>query len=128
MGKADNKKNIQGSATHGLKKAGHIFVQICKWIYKLRGIILSVPVAVAAIYLAVRSGKVLPASVGINLQASGEFASMIDRGVAVWVPLGITAGCIVFTCCSRRMTYPWLISIFTLVIPILLQITNAFIA
>lgn len=126
MGNMDNQKKVQQSAENKFKKAGQTFVKICKWIYKLRGIILSVPVAVVAIYLAIRSSKALPASVGINLQASGEFATMIDRGLAVWVPLGITAGCIVFTCCSRRMTYPWLISIFTLVIPILLQLTNSF--
>ncbi len=128
MGRTDKKQNIWDSVGPGLKKTGHIIVLICRWIYKLRGLLLSIPVAVAAIYLAVQNSNSLPASVGINLQANGEFASMIDRGVAVWVPLGITAGCIVFTCCSRRVIYPWLIGIFSLVIPVLLLLTNTFIA
>lgn len=128
MGKTDKKQNIWDSAGPGLKKVGHGILITCRWIYKLRGLLLSIPVAIAAIYLAVQSGNNLPASVGINLQANGEFATMIDRGVAIWVPLGITTGCIVFTCCSRRVIYPWLIGIFSLIVPVLLQLTNSFIA
>ncbi len=128
MEKSDKKQNIWDSMGPGLKKTGHIMAVGCKWIYKLRGLLLSLPVAIAAIYLAIQNGANLPESVGINLQANGEFATMIDRGVAVWVPLGITAGCIVFTCCSKRVVYPWLIGIFSLIVPILLQLTNTFVA
>lgn len=126
MRKADNKQNFWQTVKPGLKKTGHILALIGKWIYRLRGFLLSVPVAVAAIYLAVRSNQTLPQMVGIDLQASGAFGTMIDRSVAVWVPLGITAACLVFTCCSRRVVYPWLIGVFSLVLPILLQLTNAF--
>ena len=128
MEKSNNKQNILDSVGSGLKKVGRGILITSQWIYKLRGLLLSIPVAIAAIYLAVQSGNNLPASVGINLQANGEFATMIDRSLAVWVPLGITAGCIVFTCCSRRVIYPWLIGIFSLIVPILLQLTNTFIA
>ena len=128
MERSAKKQNTWASVGAGLKKTGSVLWAGCKWVYKLRGLLLSIPVAVVAIYLAVKNGSALPASVGINLQANGEFATMIDRGVAIWVPLGITAGCIVFTCCSRRVIYPWLIGIFSLIIPILLQLTNSFIA
>lgn len=128
MEKADKKKNFWDSIGPGLKKTGRVIWRICQWIYKLRGLLLSLPVAIAAIYLAVQNSEKLPAAVGINLQANGEFATMINHDVAIWVPLGITGLCILFTCCSRRVVYPWLIGIFSLIVPILLQLTNSFIA
>ena len=128
MENSEKKQNIWDSMGPGLKKTGRGILTTFRWIYKLRGLLLSIPVAIAAIYLAIQNGSKLPASVGINLQASGEFATMIDRGVAVWVPLGITVVCIIFTCCSRRVIYPWLIGIFSLIVPILLQLTNEFVA
>jgi hypothetical protein len=36
----------------------------------------------------------------------------------------ITGASIVMVLCSRRVTYPWLISVFTLILPILLMATS----
>ncbi len=105
-------------------KSYAVFKKICNWIYRFRGPLLSAPIAIAAIYLAVKSQQNLPDQVGINLLETGEFSKMIAKGVAVWIPLGITGGCLVLTCCSRRVVYPWLIALFTLVIPLLLLLTN----
>lgn len=99
---------------------------IFRWIYNLRSLILSIPVAVAAIALAIRNQANLPDLVGINIQATGEYAQMISKGVAVWVPLGVTAMCLLFVFCSRRVIYPWLISLFSLVLPLFIWFTNVF--
>ena len=76
--------------------------------------------------LAVYNEATLPALVGIDLQASGEYGQMIAREIAVLGPLALTALCLLFMFCSRRVVYPWLISIFSLVLPILILITNIF--
>lgn len=106
------------------------FVSVCKstwkWMYKLRGITLAIPVAAGAVFLAIYNMATLPAEVGIDLQASGEYARMVSKSVAVFCPLGLTALCLVLMFCSRRVIYPWLISLFSLVLPILILITNIF--
>lgn len=96
------------------------------WLYKLRSIVLAVPVAIAAILLAIRNIAALPAKVGFDLQASGEYAMLIDRSVVVMVPLVVTALCLLLTFCSRKVLYPWLISVFSLTLPILFYFTNIF--
>lgn len=99
---------------------------IVAWIYRLRGVILAVPVVYAALKIAQYNMEHLPEAVGLNLQATGEFASTISREFAVYGSLGVTAACLVLMLCSRKVMYPWAISIFTLVIPILLLISNLY--
>ena len=53
-------------------------------------------------------------------------AQMISRDLAVLGPLAVTGGCLLLMFCSRRTFYPWIISIFTLVLPILLYLTNVY--
>ena len=109
-----------------LKKIWTYAKIVGQWIYKLRSVILSIPVIIAAISLAVDNAARLPVFVGINLQANGEYAMMIERNVAVMVPLLITVGSLLMMFLSRKVLYPWLISVFSLVVPILLWITNIF--
>lgn len=109
-----------------MRKIGKVFYQIGKWIYHLRGVFMSVPVGIAAVWLAVQNTANLPEQVGINLLANGQYEYVIDRSVAVLCPLAVTAVCLLLMLCSRRMTYPWLISIFSLVVPVLLWVTNVF--
>ena len=109
-----------------LKKIGHVLGQIGKWIYRLRGFFMAIPVALAALYLAAQNMSRLPEEVGINLQANGEYAFLISRGLAVMAPLVVTGVCLVMMWLSRRTIYPWIISIFSLVLPILIWITNVF--
>lgn len=95
-------------------------------LYKLRSIFLSIPVALAAVMLAVRNMRLLPETVGINLLASGEYQWMVARSVAVLGPMAVTALCLLMMFLSRRVVYPWLISIFSLVIPLVIWVTNVF--
>ena len=97
-----------------------------EWVFRLRSVGLAIPVAVGAVCLAVYNEATLPAMVGIDLLASGEYARMIPREVAVIGPLALTALCLLFMFCSRRVVYPWLISLFSLVLPLLILITNIF--
>ena len=96
------------------------------WAYKLRSVLLSIPVAIAAISLAIRNMAKLPEQVGLNLQANGEYAVMVGRGVAVMGPLAVTAVCLLLMFVSRRVLYPWVISLFTLILPLLIWVTNVF--
>lgn len=99
---------------------------ICRVIFRLRKIIMAVPVVIAAIRLASQNMERLPEMVGLNLQASGEFATFVTRNYAVYGPLGVTLFCLFLMFCSRKTLYPWAISIFTLAIPYLLWLTNMY--
>lgn len=122
------KKN--GPAIEKIKKIfaniWKVFVMTARWVYRLRSVFLAVPVALVAIRLAIYNTANLPDQVGINIQTTGEYAQMVDKGVAVMGPLAVTALCILMMLCSRRMVYPWLVSIFSLVLPVLIYITNVF--
>ncbi len=99
---------------------------LCLVIWRLRSVFMAIPVGFAALWLASYNSEHLPVLVGINLQTTGEFARHISRQSAVTWPLIITGGCLVMTFLSRKNLYPWLISIFSLAIPVLLLITNMY--
>lgn len=132
----ENQKNTFGrSAATGsrkdkvipvLHKISKVLAAVWKWVYRLRGAVLAIPVAIAAISLAIYNTANLPDLVGINLQANGAYAMMVERGTAVSVPLLITGVCLVLMFISRKTIYPWLISVFSLVVPILIYFTNVF--
>ena len=121
----NSKKEIQSEP-----KKGNLVLRIIRgffrWVYYLRSIFFAIPVVLGALYLASYNMENLPEQVGIDLQATGEYAFMISREMAVMAPLAVTGACLVLMIFSRRMIYPWLISIFTLVLPVLLLITNIF--
>lgn len=110
----------------GLKKTVGVLKSVGKWIYKLRSVILAIPVVAGAVALAIHNLVTLPDMVGINLLATGEYAYTVGKSVAVLVPLALTAVCLLLMFCSRRVLYPWLISLFSLILPVLIMITNLF--
>ena len=95
-------------------------------IYRLRSIVLAVPVVVGALFLAIHNQAKLPAMVGFNLQQTGEYAQVVAREIAVLGPLALTAVCLLLMFCSRKVLYPWLISLFSLALPVLIYVTNVF--
>ena len=95
-------------------------------LFRLRKVVLAVPVVSVALKLASYNREHLPELVGINLQSSGEFTQMISRDMAVLGPLGLTVACLLLMFCSRKAMYPWAISIFTLAWPLLLLISNLY--
>ena len=117
---------VKNSAGSVLKKISRVFGLILTWIYRLRGIFLAIPVVYAAMKLASYNMEHLPQIVGINLQSSGAFADTISRELAVYGPLGVTAACLVLMLCSRKVMYPWAISVFTLILPVILLLSNRY--
>lgn len=98
------------------------------WVYivKLRKVILAAPVAWAAILLALRNLSQLPELVGLNLQADGSFAIQMGRLPAVLAPLLVTAVCLLLMFCSKRTLTPWLVSVFSLSLPVIILVINIF--
>lgn len=117
----------------GLDKAGEVFGKagyFCgaagRWIYKLRKLILALPVVILCVYLAVRNSQQLPEEVGLNLLSDGSYEHMIPRNIAVLGPVMVTALCLLLMMCSRKTLYPWLISLFSLVLPLMLMLGSIF--
>lgn len=108
------------------QKIGYVLKLAGMWIYRLRRVILAVPVLWAALRLAAQNMSRLPEQVGLNLQASGAFAQLVDRNYAVYCPVCVTALCLLLMFFSRKPLYPWLISVFSLVLPILIYLTNVY--
>ena len=105
-------------------KIGSVIGSICSWIYKLRKLIMAAPVVYLAIRIAIANSNRLPEAVGMNLQSNGEFAMMVTRNYAVFGPLLVTGFCLLLMFCSRKTLFPWIISIFSLVLPYLIYYTN----
>lgn len=95
-------------------------------LFHLRKIVMAAPVVYYAMRLAAYNAVNLPETVGLNLQANGTFAETISRASAVNGPLMLTGGCLVLMFLSRKTVYPWVISMFTLIVPIVLLITNLY--
>ena len=108
------------------KKTGRVLRTIWIYLHKFRGIIASIPVAVAAIWLGLRNMAELPESVGINLLADGGYSMMVVRPLAVLAPMLLTLVCIFLTACSKRTLFPWMVSVLSLLIPLLIWVTNLY--
>jgi hypothetical protein len=109
-----------------LRKIFEVARILCLAAYRLRSVFLAIPVIFLALRLAAYNSEHLPLLVGLDLQTSGEFAKTISRQTAVTFPLFLTGGCLVLTFLSKKTLYPWLISVFSLAIPILLLVTNMY--
>ena len=82
--------------------------------------------ASSAMMLAINNQAKLPEVVGLNLQNNGAFSIQIAREIAVLGPLAVTALCLLLVFCSRRTLTPWLVSVFSLALPVLILVINTF--
>ena len=112
--------------SHGTKKTTGSLVAAWKYISKFRKIFLAVPVGTMAVILALQNMVKLPVIVGLDLQTSGDFSIQIVREVAALGPMAITALCLLLMFCSKRVLTPWLVSVFSLLLPLLILVTNTF--
>ena len=119
-------KDIWGKISPVLDKIEEVIAVICRCIFKLRKLFMAIPVVYLAVQIASKNMERLPEAVGLNLQSSGEFALMVTREYAVYGPLGVTAFCLLLMFFSRKALFPWIISIFTLVLPYLIYFTNIY--
>lgn len=115
--------NTTGSVYSKIKNVIGIIIMV---IYRLRAVFMAIPVVYGALKLAAYNMQHLPEQVGLNLQSSGEFALYVSRSLAVLGPLVLTGACIVMMFCSRKTMYPWAVSIFTLILPLLLLVSNVY--
>ena len=107
-------------------KINHVISMIGTWLFRLRKPVMAAPVVYYAVKLAQYNQTHLPEQVGVNLQSTGEFAQYISRNLAVMGPLALTGGCLILMFCSRKAMYSWAISVFTLALPLLLLLSNAY--
>lgn len=121
--KAEYQQFLETKSGQKLKDVGTVLRLTFKWAYKLRSLVLSIPVAVIALALAVRNLAQLPAQVSFRLL---QYQFVISKGIAVSLPVAITAVCLCMMLMSKKMLYPWLISVFSLVLPIALWFTYLF--
>ena len=120
----DKIKGYWAKAEPTYRKIEEVIGVIFRCIWKLRKVFLAAHVVYYALKIAGQNMERLPETVGFNLLSSGEFAAMVSRNYAVYGPLGITAFCLLLMFCSRKTLFPWIISIFTLVLPYLIYYTN----
>ena len=113
-------------ADKGLKKAKSFWKKAWPWIWQSRKILLAIPVVYLMLYFARLNWNVLPESVGLHLLNTGEYAQYITKQMAVYVPLGVTGGCLAMMFLSRKTLYPWMICLFSMLLPLLLLLTNVF--
>ena len=103
---------------------GKAFLVVWNHIVRLRKVIVAIPVAILAVYQAVFNLANLPTVVGLGLENSGEFAVQVSKEVAVLGPIAVTATCLLLMFASRRTLTPWVVSLCSLLLPLLIYITN----
>ena len=124
---------LQEKAAPFLTKAGAIWQKVKEiwvvawpWIWRLRKVLFAIPVVYFALYFARLNWNMLPEQVGLNLQTTGEYAKYITKEMAVYGPMGITGACLAMMFLSRKTVYPWMICMFSMLLPVLILITNIF--
>ena len=100
-----------------------LFEVVCQWLFRLRAVFMALPVLCIAIVQAVQNSAKLPEKVAFYVPLSQQellTAKAIEftRETAVFFPLNVTILCLVLMFCSRRTVFPWLVSIFSLVLPL----------
>ena len=117
---------------------GRAIAKLWSYIFKLRALFMAIPVAMIVIIEAMINMSRLPdtleyATNGLDFDATqtlfGPFVMHIEqmsRETAAMGPLMLTAVCLVLTIFSKRTLFPWIISIFTLVVPVLLYLMTQY--
>ena len=108
-------------------KISAFFMATDKWTYKLRGVVLAIPIVVISILLAVSNMATLPAAVAISLPnvVNGILVFqevMVSKILAVFIPLLVTAFCLLMMFLSKRISFPFLVSVFSLILPIFFNV------
>ena len=108
------------------RKIGRVFYIIGRVLFHMRKIFLTLPVAWAAFKVYTYAKEMLPEDVGVWLLESGEYQFTLDREASLMSCLAVTAACLVLMFLSRRTILPWVVSLFTLVLPFVLVLSNMY--
>lgn len=127
------KRSFLQMIEYGLEKFGQwicnlgsFFKKNWRWSFELRKVVMAAPVVVLMVALANECRKRLPETVGLTLQISGEFGRFVERDTAIMATTAITGICLLFMFVSRKTVYPWLISLMSLLLPVVLILINTF--
>ncbi len=130
---AEKWENMMEKSAPAREKAGNFFrktgegtTKLWDFAVKFKQFLLAIPVVLGAVILAIRNMSVLPKQVGFGLQLDGTFDFVVSRGIAVLGPIAVTALCLLLMFCSKRVLTPWLVSVFSLALPLLLWIMNCY--
>jgi hypothetical protein len=124
------RQKIRGAWNNSASARGKI-ASFCsatgKWTYKLRAFVLAIPIVAIAVILAVSNMATLPAAVAIGLPniVNGILVFqevLVSKILAVFIPLLVTAFCLLMMFLSKRISFPFLISLFSLILPIFFSI------
>lgn len=113
-------------ADRGYRKGKEIWKKAWPWIFQARKLLLALPVLYLMLYFARLNWNVLPEQVGLHLQTSGDYAQYISKELAVYGPMGVTSGCLTMMFLSRKTIYPWMICMISMLLPLLILVTNIF--
>lgn len=119
-------KPVIEKADQGYRKVKEVWTVAWPWIWRFRKVLFAIPVVYLAFYFARLNWNVLPDLVGLNLQTNGEYARYMSKELAVWGPLGVTGGCLAMMFLSRKTVYPWMICMFSMLLPLLILVSNIF--
>lgn len=115
-----------------------VLSKLWKYAFWFRSVVLGAPLATVAVILAAQNSNRLPdvlqiTRVTIDLGAEealfGFFVLIqqyVSREVAVTVPLIATSACIVLMLFSKRVLYPFMIGLLTLILPPVLYYFTVF--
>lgn len=117
---------FRGACSDFLSRLWKAFDVIWRYVRRLRKVIMAIPVGWGAVYLALYNQAHLPEVVGLDLQITGDFNIQVVRELAVLGPLAVTAVCLLLMFISRRTLTPWMVSLFSLALPVLILVTNIF--
>lgn len=123
---------VFASIGHFFAVLGNSFYKIGLYMYRLRSLILAAPVAAVALILGMNNMDRLAETIEVtkityNPEAADALfgflelgTTTITRDAAVYGPAMITAACLLMMMCSKRTLYPFLISVFSLCLPLLI--------
>lgn len=97
---------------------------VFRWIYKLRAILLAIPVVVYMVRIAQYGWANLPEQVGLMLSMEGGFDFMATRDQTMWGCIALTSTCLAMMFCSKKTLYPWLVAVVSLFMPVLIIYVN----
>lgn len=111
---------------------GNGFYKIGLYMYRLRSLLLAAPVAAVALVLGMNNMEQLADTIEVtkityNPDAADALFGLLElstttitREAAVYGPAMITAACLIMMICSKRTLYPFLISVFSLCLPLVI--------
>ena len=113
-------------ADRGYRRAKALWAKAWPWIWQARKLLLAFPVLYLMLYFARLNWNVLPEQVGLLLQNNGDYARYISKELAVYGPMGVTGGCLAMMFLSRKTVYPWMICMISMLLPLLILVSNIF--